>query len=139
MSDIYGRNAGKGGQQAHAELQHSFRVKSRRARTLRPQTQQAQTAVSPAQLSLSLALTSNQLLCFFLPLSVMLCTAAGGCGWRLELVGIMAAVLQNMRWRGGVLLQGVFRPCASEWREVLRRPEGSVPVLQHAALQRQQW
>lgn len=124
-------------QRARAELQHGFSLKRRRASRLRLQTQQAQTAVGAAQLSLSLATSFDRLLrspcsCLF-PAG---CLAAGGCGRRLELLGTLAALLQDLRWRGGVLLPGVHRARASERRQLLRGSEGSVPVLQHAGLPR---
>lgn len=139
LSDTCGRNVGRGRQRARAELQHGFSLKSRRASRLRPQTQRAQTVVSAAQLSLPLAPSSDRLLrsvfsCLFPPRW----SAAGGCGRRLEPVGTLAAVLQDVRGRGGVLPPGVHRPRASERRQVLRGPEGSVPVLQHAGLSRPQ-
>lgn len=74
---------------------------------------------------------------FFPPLFPCLCFTTGGCGRRLELVGTMAAVLQNMRRWSGVLVQGVHWPRSSERREVLRGTEGPLSVLQHAVLWQQ--
>lgn len=73
------------------------------------------------------------------PFFSLLGFTTGGCGRRLELVGTVAAVLQDVWRRGGVLLQGVRQPRATERGQILRGTEGPVSVLQHAALRQRRW
>ena len=108
VSDTCGRNVGRGRQQARAELQHRFSLECRRANTLcglKPRSPDCGLGYT-AEIAFGTERRPTTLTALFFPLP-SLCVTAGGCGRRLELVGAVAAVLQDVRRRGGVLLQGV--------------------------------